>query len=55
MILLTRAPGNVSRYVVVELLGTGAAVSGLTRNPESVGLPDDVVRGDLFGPDTLDA
>ncbi len=55
MILLTRATGNVGRHAVVQLLGTGAAVGGLTGNPESAGLPGDVVRGDLSGPDMLDA
>ncbi len=35
----------------------GADVRALARNPDSVGLPDDVrvVRGDLLEPDTLDA
>ncbi len=55
MILLTGATGNVGRHVVVQLLGTGAAVRALTRNPEPAGLPGDVVRGDLSDPDALDA
>jgi uncharacterized protein YbjT (DUF2867 family) len=42
---------------VSQLLGTGAAVRALTRNPDSAGLPDgvDVARADLSVPDTLDA
>jgi uncharacterized protein YbjT (DUF2867 family) len=55
MILLTGATGNVGRHAGVQLLGTGAAVGALTRNPESADLPGDVVRGNLSDPDTLDA
>jgi len=57
MILVTGATGNVGRQVVSQLLGTGARVRALTRNPDSAGLPGgvDVVRGDLSMPNTLDA
>ncbi len=56
LILVTGATGNVGREVVSQLLGTGARVRALTRNPESAGLPHDVevVRGDLSVPDTPD-
>jgi uncharacterized protein YbjT (DUF2867 family) len=56
VILLTGATGNVGRQVVSQLLGTGAAVRALTRNPDSAGLPDgvDVMRADLSVPYTLD-
>ncbi len=38
-----------------QLLGTGANVRALTRDPQAAGLPDgiDVVRGDLSAPDSL--
>ena len=52
MILVTGASGNVGRYVVSQLLDTGVSVRGTARNP--AGLPDNVVRGDLSVPDTLD-
>ena len=55
MILLTGATGNLGRHVVVQLLGRDAAICALTRNPESAGLPGDVVHGDLSDPDALDA
>src|SRR5947208_7363921 len=56
LILITGATGNVGRQVVSQLLGTGARVRALTRNPDSAGLPHevDLVRGDLSAPDTLD-
>ena len=56
LILITGATGNVGRQVVSQLLGTGARVRALTRNPDSTGLPHevDVVRGDLSVRDTLD-
>src|SRR5438445_7644865 len=56
LILVTGATGNVGRQVVSQLLGTGARVRALTRNPDSAGLPHevDLVRGDLSAPDTLD-
>lgn len=55
MILITEAPGNVGRHVVSQLPGMGTAFRVLTRNPDSAGLPGDVVRGGLYVPDTLDA
>ncbi len=55
MILVTEATGNAVGHVLVQLLGTGAAVRALIRNPESAGLPEDAVRGVLAVPDTLDA
>jgi uncharacterized protein YbjT (DUF2867 family) len=56
MIMVTGATGNVGRQVVYQLLGTGARVRALTRNPDSAKLPHevDVVRGDLTAPDNLD-
>jgi uncharacterized protein YbjT (DUF2867 family) len=56
MILVTGATGNVCRQVVSQLMGTGARVRALTRNPSSAALPAevDVVGGDLIAPDTLD-
>ena len=56
LILVTAATGNVGRQVVSELIGAGARVRALTRNPDSAGLPRelDVVRGDLSMPGTLD-
>jgi uncharacterized protein YbjT (DUF2867 family) len=55
VILVTEATGNVGRHVLVQLLGTGAAVRALIRNPESAGLTEAAVHGGLFVPDTLDA
>jgi uncharacterized protein YbjT (DUF2867 family) len=55
MILVTGAPGNVGQHVVSQPLRTGATVRVLTHNPESAGLPRDVVRGDLSVLDTLGA
>lgn len=55
VILVTGATGHVGQQVVSQLLGTGAAVRALVRNPDSVSLPDgvEVVRGDLSLPNTL--
>lgn len=55
VILVTGANGNIGRRVVVQLPGAGSAVRAATRNLGSTGLPGDVVRGDLPGPDTLAA
>jgi uncharacterized protein YbjT (DUF2867 family) len=57
MILVTGATGTVGRQVVSQLLGTGADVRALARNPEAAHLPDgvDVAGGDLSVPDSLDA
>lgn len=56
-VLVTGATGKAGREVVSGLLDSGAGVRALTRNPASASLPDgvEVVRGDLFEPDTLDA
>jgi len=56
LILVTAATGYVGRQVVSQLIGAGARVRALTRNPYSAGLPRelDVVRGDLSMPGTLD-
>lgn len=55
VVLVAGATGNVGRHVVSELLGAGAAVRALTRDPASAGLPQgaDAVRGDLGSPDSL--
>jgi uncharacterized protein YbjT (DUF2867 family) len=56
-ILVTGATGNVGGRVATKLLGTGAAVRALVRNPDTADLPDavEVVQGDLSKIDTLDA
>lgn len=55
-ILIIGATGNVGSQVLSQLLGVGAQVRALARNPEAAGLPPqvEVVRGDLTLPDTLD-
>jgi uncharacterized protein YbjT (DUF2867 family) len=57
MILVTGATGNVGRHAVSQLLGAGATVRALTRDPGSARLPDgvEVVRGDLADPGGLGA
>src|SRR6476661_3146548 len=57
VILVTGATGNVGRQVVSQLVGTGATVRAVTRDPDSAGLPRgvDVARGDLSDPTTMDA
>jgi uncharacterized protein YbjT (DUF2867 family) len=49
MFFVTGATGNVGRHVVESLLGAGAKVRALTRNPRAAGLPEgaEVVVGDL--------
>lgn len=42
MILVTGATGNVGRHLVGELLGAGAMVRALTRDPAAARLPDGV-------------
>ncbi len=56
-ILVTGATGTVGRQVVAELVGAGAKVRALARNPEAAGLPAgvQVMGGDLSKPDTLQA
>jgi uncharacterized protein YbjT (DUF2867 family) len=55
-ILVTGATGNIGRWVVSLLRGTGYRVRAMSRNPQSANLPDDVeiVAGDLCAPETLD-
>ena len=53
VILVTGATGNVGRHVVSQLHSC-AAVRALTGNPDSAVLPGDVVRGELFVPNTQD-
>jgi len=55
LILVIGATGNVGRQVVSQLLGAGADVRALVRNPDAADLPDGVgvVRGDLSEPGTL--
>lgn len=57
MILVTGATGNVGRQVVAELLGAGADVRALAREPDAAGLPAgvEIMRGDLSAPATLEA
>ncbi len=56
-ILVTGATGNVGRHVVSGLLGVGADVRALTRDPDAARLPQgaEVVRGDLSDANTLGA
>lgn len=55
-ILVTGATGTVSRNVVTGLLGRGAHVRALAREPAAAGLPPevDVRRGDLTDPTAVD-
>ena len=55
-ILVTGATGKVGGQVATQLLGAGASVRALVRNPKTAILPDgvEVSRGDLSDPDTLD-
>lgn len=48
-ILVTGATGTVGRHVVEQLVGKGAEVRAVSRNPEQAGLPHgvQVVKGDL--------
>ena len=56
MILITGATGSVGRQAVRHLLGMGAPVRALTRDPRAPGLPAgvDAVRGDLTDPSGLE-
>src|SRR5215469_45901 len=55
-ILIIGATGNVGSQVLSQLLGTGAQVRALARNPDATTLPRqvEVVCGDLTLPETLD-
>jgi uncharacterized protein YbjT (DUF2867 family) len=57
VILVTGATGNVGRQLVSQLLGNGATVRALSRNPDSADLPGgvEIARGDLADPESLDA
>jgi uncharacterized protein YbjT (DUF2867 family) len=54
-ILVTGATGTVGRHVVAQLVGRGADVRALVRDPAKADLPDGVtaVRGDLLDVDAL--
>ncbi len=54
-ILVTGATGNVGRNVVDQLVGRGASVRALVRNPAKADFPAgvDVVQGDLLDVDSL--
>jgi len=54
-ILVTGATGNVGRNVVDQLVGRGAKVRALVRNPAKAEFPDsvDIVQGDLLDVDSL--
>jgi uncharacterized protein YbjT (DUF2867 family) len=54
-ILVTGATGNIGRHVVDRLMGAGARVRALSRNPAAAKLPASVelVEGDLECPETL--
>lgn len=56
-VLVAGATGNVGRHVVSGLLGAGADVRALTRDPDHARLPQsaEVVRGDLSEPGALGA
>jgi len=56
-ILVTGATGQIGREVVSQLRGTDCHIRAMSRNPRAARLPADVdiVHGDLFAPDTLDA
>jgi uncharacterized protein YbjT (DUF2867 family) len=56
-ILVIGATGRVGRQVLSQLPATGVQVRALSRNPLTARLPqhEDVVRGDLTLPETLDA
>jgi uncharacterized protein YbjT (DUF2867 family) len=56
VVMVTGASGRVGRRVVAGLLGRGATVRAVTRDPDAAGLPGgaEVVRADLSVPDTLE-
>jgi uncharacterized protein YbjT (DUF2867 family) len=55
MILVTGATGNIGRPIIDLLVGQGAGVRAVTRDPKTVGLPAgvEVVEGDPSRPDTI--
>jgi uncharacterized protein YbjT (DUF2867 family) len=55
MILVTGATGTIGRPLIDVLVGEGAKVRALTRNPQAANLPADVevVEGDPARPDTI--
>lgn len=55
MILVTGATGTVGTEVVRILAERGERVRAMTRNPDGVRLPVEVVRGDFDDPASLDA
>jgi len=54
MILVTGATGTIGTEVVRILAERGERVRAMTRNPEGVSLPAEVVRGDFDDRDSLD-
>jgi uncharacterized protein YbjT (DUF2867 family) len=55
MLLVTGATGTIGRPLIDLLVGEGAEVRAVTRNPRAAGLPADVevVEGDPSRPDTI--
>jgi len=55
MILVTGATGTIGRPLVDALVGEGAKVRAVTRNPQAAGLPAgvEVIQGDPSRPDTI--
>lgn len=55
MILVTAATGNIGRPLIEFLVGKGAKVRAVTRNPQAAGLPEgvEVVAADSRRPDTM--
>jgi uncharacterized protein YbjT (DUF2867 family) len=55
LILVTGATGTIGRPLIDVLVGEGAEVRAVTRNPQAAGLPADVevVEGDPSRPDTI--
>ena len=57
MLFVTGATGTIGRPLVDLLVGEGAEVRAVTRNPRAAGLPADVevVEGDPSRPETIAA
>ena len=55
MILLTGATGNIGRPLIDLLVGEGAGVRAVTRDPKAASLPAgvEVVEGDPSRPETI--